>query len=303
MNGDKRYTVKVGITVLVSIIILLYGIAFLKSFKIGLQTNDLVVYFQEVNGLKTGDPVSVNGVTKGKVEDIKLTGDSVRVSFNLSKDVELKKDYVITVAMIELMSGKQILVKPGRDVQAADITKPLIGSRSADVVTLISSMNTISDDIKDFTAKLNHTIDDLNIVIRDINDLTGDERFRSDIKSTASNFNSASKNLDVLLEENRASLKTLTMHLNEIADNVDNTLTDTRPELKQTFSDIKVLTNRLDSLTMNLNEFVSSAKDTSSSVGRFMSSDEFYTNLNKTVLSIDKLVKEIKNKGIKLRIF
>jgi phospholipid/cholesterol/gamma-HCH transport system substrate-binding protein len=205
--------------------------------------------------------------------------------------------------MIELMSGKQILVKPGKSNELADISKPLFGTKSTDIVTLISSMNTISDDIKEFSEKLDHTIGDIHEVVQNVNDLAGDENFRSNIKGTASNFNSASMNLNAMIEENRSNLKSLTAQLNRLADNVDNTLTDTKPELKETLGDIKNLTNRLDSLTMNLNQFVTDTRDTNSTVGKFMTDDEFYNNLNKTVISIDKLIKEIKNKGIKLRIF
>ncbi|MGA2668471.1 MAG: MlaD family protein [Ignavibacteria bacterium] len=300
MDRDKKYYLRVGITVVVSIIILLYGVSFLKDYKIGIQTNDLVVYFPDVNGLKVGDPVGVNGVNKGKVSSIELEGDSVKVSFNLAKDVILKKDYSISVAMIELMSGKQILVKPGKSLETADITKPLAGIKSTDIVTLISSMNTISDDIKEFSEKLNHTIGDLHEVIENVNDIAGDENLKANIRGTASNFNSASRNLNSMIDENRSNLKQLTSELNLLAENMDITLTDTKPELKETLGDIKVLTKRLDSLTVNLNQYVT---DTSSTVGKLMTDDELYNNLNKTVISIDKLIKEIKDKGIKLRIF
>src|SRR5258706_5754771 len=107
MTNNTTRNLKVGITVMVSAIILIFGVAFLKDLKIGLETNDYVVYFKEVNGLKEGDPVSVNGVVKGKVSKIELAaGDSVRVQFNMAKDIVLKRDYSISVAMIELMSGK-----------------------------------------------------------------------------------------------------------------------------------------------------------------------------------------------------
>ena len=105
MENNKKVNLKVGITVIISIIILLYGIAFLKEYKFGLDTREYTVYFTEVNGLKEGDPVSVMGVNKGKVKTIELVGDSIKVNFNLAKDVVLKTDYSISVAMIELMSG------------------------------------------------------------------------------------------------------------------------------------------------------------------------------------------------------
>jgi phospholipid/cholesterol/gamma-HCH transport system substrate-binding protein len=303
MNSERTNKFKVGITVVISLFILLYGLVFLKDLRLGIETNELIVYFQDVNGLKEGDQVGVNGVPKGKVKTIELEGDSCRVMFTLSKDVVLKKDYVISVAMIELMSGKQIAIKPGRSSGLADITKPLIGSQSEDVVTLIGTMNELGDQIKDIAAKLNLTIDKLNVSIDNINELTGDGRLKSDIRNTASNFSEASNNLNELLIENRANLKNLTLRLNSIADNFDSTIVETKPELKNTISDIRDLTARVDSLTANLNGLVQNARDTNSTVGKLITNDEFYNNLNKTVLSINKLVKKIETDGIRLRLF
>ena len=303
MNSDRTNKFKVGITVVIALFILLYGLVFLKDLRLGIETNDLVVYFQDVNGLKEGDQVGVNGVPKGKVKTIELEGDSCRVSFTLSKDVVIKKDYDISVAMIELMSGKQIAIKPGRSPEPADISKPLIGSKSEDIVTLIGTMNEIGDQIKDIASKLNLTIDKLDVSIENINELTGDEGLKSNIRSTAMNFNEASNNFNELLKENRVSLRNLTTRLNSIADNFDSTIVETRPELKNTIGDIRDLTAKVDSLTENLNGLIQNAKDTNSTVGKLITNDEFYNNLNKTVLSINKLVKKIETEGIRLKLF
>jgi phospholipid/cholesterol/gamma-HCH transport system substrate-binding protein len=303
MNRNRIINLKVGITVIISIFILLYGIAFLKDFKVNLRTNDLVVYFSDVNGLQEGDQVGVNGVPKGKVTSIDLEGDSVKVLFNLSKDVVLKKDYYISIAMIELMSGKQISIKPGKSNELQDISKPLIGSKSNDVVTLIETMNNVGDEVKEISLKIDKTVDNMNSAVKNINDIVGDASLKSNIKGTALNFNTASQNLVGLLEENRQSLKTLTSRLNSIADNVDETVIDTKPELKQTFDDIKDLTNRLDSIAFNFNNILITVKDSSSTVGKLLTDHQLYNNLNKAILSMDKLIKQIKEKGIKLRLF
>ncbi len=303
MKKIKSSNLKVGITVVISIIILLYGIAFLKEFKFGVETNDLTAYFADVNGLKVGDQVSVNGVPKGKVKNIELAGDSVKVLFGLAKDVSLKKDYSVSIEMQELMSGKQLIIKPGKSSEPADVTKPLVGSSSMDIVSLIGTMNQVGEDVKDISEKLNKTTDDLHTVVMNINDIVGDEGFKSNLKGSATNFNNASRNLDLLLEENRRNLSALTSKLNALADNLESTVSDTKPDLKETISNVRTLTIKLDSLTDNFNQLVYNSKDTNSSVGKLLQTDEFYNNLNSTVVNIDKLVKQIKKEGIKLRLF
>ncbi len=303
MSTDRTNKFKVGITVVIALFILLYGIVFLKDLRLDVETYDLVVYFNDVNGLKEGDQVSVNGVPKGKVRKIELEGDSVRVLFYISKEVVLKKDYSVSVAMIELMSGKQIAVKPGKSSELADITKPLSGAPSSDVITLIATMNEIGSDVEQLTSRLNSTVDKLDEAIAGINDITGDERLKSDIRSSAMNFNAASENLNEMLEENRSRLRSLTARLNSIAENLDETVLETKPELRNTISDIRNLTGRVDTLAVNLNQLVLDTKDSSNTVGKLLTDDDFYNNLNKTIQSINKLVKKIEKDGIRLRLF
>lgn len=301
---DKRkVNLKVGITVIISILILLYGVAFLKQFRLDLNENELSVFFQNTNGLKEGDPVSVNGVAKGKVKTIALQGDSVKVDFTLSKEVTLKNDYIIQVSMIELMSGKQILIYPGKNSQLADISKPLVSVKSSDVVNLISTMNDVGDVVKKISYKLDTTTNELNKTLESINSFVGDEGLRSNLRTTAGNLSTASRNFNSLIDENRVSIRSITNKLNNIADNFDRTITESRPELKGTLADIRELTTRLDTLTENMNTLFVHANDTTSTVGKLANQDELYNNINKTVLNIDKLVKKIHKDGIRLRLF
>lgn len=304
MKNDKRILLKVGLTVIVSILIVLFGIAFLKETKIGVLTNDYVVYFNDVNGLKEGDQVSVNGVVKGKVRKIELTsGDSVKVVFFMAKDVILKKDYTVAVAMIELMSGKQIYVRPGISNEAADITGPLVGAKNTDVVSLIGTLNEVGDLVKHITNKLDTAIDNLDATVLEIKSIVSDEGLKSNIRGTASNFNTASQNLNLMLAQTKENINSLTSKLNNVATNFDNSVTETKPEIRQTITDIKDLTARVDSLAANLNSLVLSARDTNSTIGKLVSEDDAYENLNKTIISINKLIRKIEKDGIRLRLF
>ena len=304
MDKDKKTLVKVGITVVASIIIVLYGIAFLKDLRLGIETSKLKVYFTNVNGLKEGDPVSVNGVTMGKVQKINLVpGDSVIVEFTLSRDVVLKKDYSISITMVELMSGKQIYIKPGVSPELADISKPLAGNKTVDITSLIGTMNEIGGDVKRITSRIDTTMNELTTAVNNINQLVGDEGLKSNIRGAAGNFNLASRNLNLMLSETRSNLNNLTLKLSSIATNVDNTVSQTGSDLNQTVKDIRELTGRVDSLAVNLNRLFTGVSDSGSTVGSLLTEDDIYENVNRTLISINKLVRKIEKDGIRLRLF
>jgi phospholipid/cholesterol/gamma-HCH transport system substrate-binding protein len=221
----------------------------------------------------------------------------------LYKDVVLKKDYTVSIAMIELMSGKQIYIKPGIADEPADLTKPLVGAKNTDVVSLIGTFNQVGEQVRLIAARLDTTMRSLDKTVLAVNELVGDEGLKANIRGTASNFNDASHNFNLMLADTRNNINSLTSRLNNIAYNFDNTVTETKPELKQTISDIRDLTARVDTLALNLNSFVSNAKDSSSTIGKLMTDDSIYDNLNKTIISINKLILKIKKDGLRLKLF
>lgn len=52
-------------------------------------TNDYAANFVNADGLKSGDDVRVEGISVGSVDDVKVQGDHVHVSFSVKSDVKL----------------------------------------------------------------------------------------------------------------------------------------------------------------------------------------------------------------------
>jgi len=72
------------------------------------------IIFNDVEGLKTGDKVLVNGVNMGTVEMIDLMEDSrVLVSVSLRRELKLYENYVITLKNQSALGGKVIAINPG----------------------------------------------------------------------------------------------------------------------------------------------------------------------------------------------
>lgn len=303
MENRRKVYLKVGITIVIAVLILLYGIAFLKEFKLNLHEYEVSAYFHDVIGLKEGDPVSVSGYTKGKVKKIENEGDSVKVTCSLAQDIVIKEDYKIQVTMLELMSGKQIAIFPGRSDKLADVSRPLRGDKGWDVIALIQSMGEVTLLSREVVSKLDTAMGDLRKTTQSIYSLINDQAFRLNITGSASNFNTAAQNLSALIAENRNALRNLTGKLHSIATNLDETITQTRPELKETITDIRDLTSKMDTLTMNFNKIALNAQDSTNTVGKLLTGNEFYSNLNKTVTNINKLILKINKNGLRLRLF
>ena len=303
MSYRKFSTIKVGIFVTIAVAIVLSVIFWAKGSFLKKNQIDLKAYFKDVSGLNVGDPVTVSGVKKGNVVEFDLVGDSVLVDFRIDKDVKIKKDYKIQVAMVELMSGKQLYIFPGKEGEEIDYSKPMIGEPSSDMTSLMKGLSVMTNDVKELINKVGKTTDNLTEVLKNVNDIVGDNNMKSDLKVTLSNIRVTTSSLNYLVTENRSTLKELTSKLGKTVDNVNGMLDENSPEIKNTFKDIQSLTVKVDSLVSGINNIVGDIKDQKSTMGKFMYDDKFYDNLNKTLKEIEKLTKKIRQDGIKINLF
>jgi phospholipid/cholesterol/gamma-HCH transport system substrate-binding protein len=264
---------------------------------------DLKAYFQNTSGLSLGDPVTVSGVRKGKVKEINLIGDSVMVLFNLERGIKIRKDYKLEVAIAELMGGKQLAISPGRSNEEIDYESTLSGTTSGDISEIIRNVNGLSSEVKNLIKGFGNTNENILKALGNLNDIIGDKNMQKNLKSTLSNFEVTSRNLNLLVRDNTVSLKSITDKAGTALDNVNSLIDENSPEFKKTFQQIQVLTAKVDSLVTSINVITTDIQMRRSGIGKFIYDDKFFDNLNKTLEEIEKLTKKIRQDGLKINLF
>lgn len=303
MQKKKSSEFKVGLFVFVAALIVLLSIFWAKGFSVSLSLQQYEVYFSKVSGINEGDMVSLNGVRKGQVDKIELTGDSVKILFSIDKNIRLKKDYDIYIASTELTGGKVLYIEPGKSSAEVPIGTPLYGNPGADFASLMNSFADITTDVKLLIGEFKKSTEHLNGVIANVNDIVGDEGMKSSIKTTVNNLATTSQNLNQLVNESRSGINNLTSKAGNTLENIDVTIGDNGEALKNTLREIQVLTNTIDTLALNLNYVVTDINNKEKGIGKFLTDDEFFNNLNATLAEIEKLSKNIRKNGVKLNIF
>lgn len=303
MFYKKFSEIKVGVFIFIACLIVITTVFWAKGFIVGKDKRTMSAYFTSIPSLNFGDPVSVNGVVKGKVTGIDLEGDSVKISFSLEKEVVIKTDYSIEIASPELMAGKTVYIKPGRDAKEIDYTKPLTGIPSADIASMMKTASDMAGDVKTLIGKFNKTADNLDLVLVNINELVGDKRMQGDLKNTISNLSVTSRSLNGLVLDSRKNVNNLSENADKTLKSVNTLLDDTSPEIKNTFKDVQSLTTKFDSLVTNLNLIVGDIQQQKSGVGKFLYDDKFFNNLNKLVEEVERLSAKIRKDGVKINLF
>lgn len=295
MKNERKTEIRVGITVVVALLLLVWVIGWAKNLSLNATRLFVDVKFDNVAGLEVGDNVTVNGVRKGFVETIKVQENFVFVKLSLESDVKLKEDAVFSVMMLDLMGGKKVEINPGNSLVALDVKQIQKGSYQADIPAVISLVGSLSSEIPVM-------VEQVNITLSAINKFLQDKEFESNLTTTLENLTVMTRKLNGMIDENRDNLKTISSNTASVTTDVKEFLSQNKEQINQSFDNLSQLITNTDKLIAELNSLVEETKSGKNNAGKLMYDEQLVKDLNETLQSVKELTKllndQLKGKGI-----
>ncbi|OGU77437.1 MAG: ABC transporter substrate-binding protein [Ignavibacteria bacterium RBG_16_34_14] len=297
MKDQRKTEIRVGLTVLLGVIILLWILGWAKNFSLTPTENTVKVKFNNTSGLEIGDPVTVNGVRKGFVEDLRIDGESVIVTLKVDNSIHLKEDAKFAVSMLDLMGGKKVEISPGTSQTEIDYNKLQQGLFYADVPQVMSMVGTFQED---FTS----TISDIRITLTSLNNYLTDQQLNNDIKSSMSNLSEVTKKLNILIDENRNSLKQLTSNSAELTEEAKKFLETNKEKMNASVDELQSVLKNTDKLIVKLNQFTDEMNAKQNNLGKIIYDEKIYEDLTQSLKQLNELTKlmlqQLKEDGLKI---
>lgn len=279
--------IKTAILVITSISLFIWGYSFLKGKDMFGKYTTIFVFFDNVEGLTPSASVTINGLTVGKIAEIKLNPETGKllVSIRLETNFPISKSSVASLYEPSLIGGKQIAIIP--DLSDKNLIKEgdyLTGTIS------IGTFGKIADKLEPLQAKATELITNGNELIVGVNNVL-DTKGQNDMKAslaelrkTLTEFSKASATLNTLLKENQANINGIAENLNKTSNNF--------AQISEEFN-TKTLAELQKNLE-NLNKITSDMASGKGSVGKILKDEEFYNNLNKTSKELGLLLEDIR---------
>ncbi len=297
MKDQRKTEIKVGITVLLGVIICLWILGWAKNFNLTPTENTVKVKFNNTSGLEIGDPVTVNGVRKGFVEDLKIDGESVIVTLKIDNNIQLKDDARFAISMLDLMGGKKVEISPGSSQNEIDYDKIQEGLFYADVSQVMSMVGSFQEDF-------NSTISDIKITLTSLNNYLTDQQLNQDIKSSMSNLSEVTKKLNTLIDENRTSLKQLTTNSAELTEEAKKFLETNKEKVNASVDELQSVLKNTDNLIAKLNKFTDEMNAKQNNLGKIIYDEKIYEDLSQSLKQLNELTKlmlqQLKEDGLKI---
>jgi phospholipid/cholesterol/gamma-HCH transport system substrate-binding protein len=295
MKDQSKTEIKVGMMVIAGTLVFLWVLGWAKNFSFSATDVYLNIKFPTVAGLETGDPVTVNGVRKGSVEDFKIESEDVIVKVKLDSDVELKKDAAFAVTMLDLMGGKKINISPGKDPDPIDFNKIQQGEFQADIPMVLSILGSVQKD-------LNTIIKDVKVTLTSLNSYLTDSELNENIKTSAANLKELSYKMNLLVEQNQDQLKQITSNTVVITNDTKEILQNNKETIQKSVTDLQSVLGRSDSLLMKLNTLADETTNRKNNLGKFLYDEDLFKNLSGSLKDVKELtniiIEQLKGKGL-----
>lgn len=287
MNVMKFFNkeVKIALVAICGLVILFFGMNFLKGLNLFSSANIYYISFKDISGLSSSSPIYADGYQVGVVKGIKYdyenaTGD-IMVEADIDKQLRIPKgssaeivsDMLGNVKInLLLATNPRERVMPGETIQGG-INDGALGQMKGMIPTVIQILPKIDS------------------IVASINTLLANPAIANsmqNVETITGNLTVTSRRLNNLLANLESSVPGMMNRTDSVLQNA-NTLTNNLKDI-----DVAGTVARVDATLANMEEFTAQLNNNQGTLGLLMRDPTLYNNLNSTMRSADSLLTDLK---------
>lgn len=290
----QRWTneVIVGLSILVAIVILVFGYIYLREIPVRRQGFEVNVLFDNVTGLELGDKVSISGLNVGRVQNLQLlrNKNKVNVRIWLSGKIPYPNDSRAAIRSIGMIGEKYVDLMLGSSPVGLQEGDTIPGLYIDDLADAGGSVKNLMERSNTLLAKLN-TVLDTSIA----------RQAQASLSETLQNIEGITGLVEARLQKNMghfergvASLDTLATDLARVVHHNRSGLDSTLTHLSAGAAKLPGIAVQLDSMLTTTRALLAIVENQEGTVGRVLRDDTLYWKANNTVDRLQALLEDIK---------
>ena len=288
--------IRTGIIAIFTIVVLIYGINYLKGLNILDKNRIFHAKYDNIDGLLKGSVISLNGFNVGIVSNISLQSDnSLLVSVKINEDFDVPANSILKISNQDLMGTKGISVILGNSDLLAKNNDTLIAEIEN---SLQDEVNKQILPLKNKAEGLISSVDSLMVIFTSVLNTDARKNLASSFKNLDETFilmSESMKELNKLVVTNEKNISNSIKNFESITGNISDNNESIENILKKmsSISD-SVSSKDIGDIIKNLNNITNKITAGQGNLGLLNSDDQLYRNIEKTTNDISILVEEIK---------
>ncbi|GBD92834.1 mce related protein [bacterium BMS3Abin05] len=284
----KSPEVEVGLFVVLGLFILFFGIIWAKGYSFSANKNSISIVFNNASGLEEGNPVTVNGVRKGKVKQIVLMKNQVLVKILLSKEVVLYQNARASIEMTELMGGKCVEISPGDQEPPLDLKhlkSPLIGAYTPSIPELIGLAGSLAKQAHEVLGTFKTTLDST----------IGNSNIQKSFRNSVHNIEYVSNQLSDFVRKNTKEMQISVNRLNESAKRINNLVVVHTADIDTTLTQLKQFSLQLNTFTGSLKDLTNQLRNKKGTLAKLIYNEDVFNKFQSSANNLDSISTNLKH--------
>lgn len=301
--------IKVGLVGLGILILLFFGIKFLKGIDIFNKEVSYHVLYKDVSGMHESNYIYLNGMKVGYIKDIKALdnrAENFLVTISISSKVNMTKDSKIVLFNADMLGSKALRLELGHgellhkgDTITGEIEIGMLDKLGTAITPMAENLDSILSATKSILNQQNRD----NI-----------QRTLANLESTSRKLNGISQQFDGLIDSEKKKIKNIIANTESITAN----LKDNNERLSNIISRIDQITDTVAQANIGstlsetsrtierLNKVLGIIENGKGNLGLLINDEGLYRNLNESARKLDALIEDIKanpKKYVKISVF
>ncbi len=298
MNARSQNLV-VGAFVVASVMLLLFGVFFLKETSPSSKYDNYFVIFDQVSTLQVGDPVKVNGVKMGKINSIELQGTLVKVAIQVSQGIGLTTNSEIRIQNIGLMGERQMGIHLGNAKEIMPPGGTFMGKLDAGIAEAMGVVGEVFIEVDALVKTMRRTMDSS----------LGHPEFAGRINKLLVATEEMTYRLSALTKDVDPKIRQGAKSFQELGKEANRFTLAQEPQVEEIIKlsteaahRARNLSERGESVAQKLEEMLAKMNSPKGSLGALMQDTTLHHDLLMALESADSLFRNIKKEGLDVNI-
>jgi phospholipid/cholesterol/gamma-HCH transport system substrate-binding protein len=289
---------KVGLFGLLVLVILFFGIKFLKGSDIFQKENVYYATYNDVSGMLVSSNVFINGLRVGYVKEITTTNeraDNFVVAFTVRSDIKIPEDSKILLFSSDLLGSKALKLQLGNsskiindgDTIKSDKELGMLDNLGASISPMMNNLDSILSSLNNILNiqnqnSLQNTIANIETTTARLGNITTNlDNLMSSEKTKLAKIIENTESITSNLKDNNQKLTNIIQNVDNIVDsaakaNIGSTLIETGKSIER------------------LNSVLGVIEKGKGNVGLLINDEELYKSLDNSAKNLNKLIEDIK---------
>lgn len=251
------------------------------------KKQSFVIFFNKIGFLQKGNLVRVNGIQKGEIRKIELLEEGVLVTARIFADYEIPVNSEFRLINAGLVGKQELSILVGDALETLKSGDTVQGNVDQDFSDIGRNLTLILEDV-----------DTLKNVVGVFMDSLKEASLKHSLKSIQNKWTYLSKDFSLKLKEWKTELEISKENVYgiQVFD------TEKKENLKQLLLDLDQSFLKLEALKENLEGIHFEVSKEGNLALALSEKSELFEEIDKTIISIEKLIQKIKKAGLSLNI-